>query len=187
MSDLLKKAKFPPYPHCVDVAAPPVSDADTQPPQINSLIPPGPLRQYLKTLRERSEQKRLSYERAKALEQQRCKQQAQSKLVRQEPLEAQIQRWWMNLPPALQERPFQITEIARVCKGRYRDRPALREVAAALRILGWTQYRDWTVSGRNRRLWKPNHNPEANAQGRTCDITPARKTVMPIDTLLTRQ
>jgi hypothetical protein len=140
-----KKAKFPPYPPCVDVAEPPMTDADTQPPQINTLNQPGPLRQYLKTLQERSEQQRLSYERAKALEQQRRERQA--------PLEAQIERWWTNLPPALRDRRFQITEIARVCKGRYRDRPALREVAAALRILGWREIRDWTLAGRNQRFW----------------------------------
>ncbi len=155
MSDLLKKAKFPPYPPCADVPKSPVSDDDTQPPQINSLIPPSPLRQYLKTLQERSEQQRLSHERAKALEQQRREQQAQSKLARHEPLTAQIHRWWTNLPPILRERCFQITEIAGVCSGRYRKRPALREVAAALRALGWQEERDWTKAGRNHRYWHP--------------------------------
>ncbi len=72
-----------------------------------------------------------------------------------EPLETQIMRWWANLPEETRNRPFQVTEIAGVCRGRYRERPATREVAATLRSLGWTEYRDWTAEGRNRRLWKP--------------------------------
>jgi len=70
-----------------------------------------------------------------------------------EPLEVQITRWWANLPPIIQQRPFQIAEVAAQCKGRYRDKPALREVAAALRALGWSERRDWSLMGRNRRLW----------------------------------
>ena len=70
-----------------------------------------------------------------------------------EPFESQISRWWANLPEAMRNRPFQITEIAAACHGRFRERPALRDVAAALRTLGWTTARDWrTVSG-NRRIW----------------------------------
>ena len=72
-----------------------------------------------------------------------------------EPLEVQIKRWWANLPPVMQQRPYQITEIAAQCRGRYRDKPAVREVAVALRVLGWSERRDWSVSGRNRRLWIP--------------------------------
>lgn len=70
-----------------------------------------------------------------------------------EPLEVQIKRWWVNLPPVMKQRPFQIIEIAAQCRGRYRDKPALREVASALRALGWSERRDWSVTGRNRRLW----------------------------------
>ena len=72
-----------------------------------------------------------------------------------ESLEIQIQRWWKNLPPVLQYRQYQITEIAIQCKGRYKGNPALREVAAALRALGWEQKRDWTNQGRNKRFWSP--------------------------------
>ena len=72
-----------------------------------------------------------------------------------EPLEVQIKRWWANLPPVMQQRPFQIIEIAAQCKGRYRDKPALREVAVVLRALGWTENRNWSVAGRNRRQWCP--------------------------------
>jgi hypothetical protein len=72
-----------------------------------------------------------------------------------EPLEIQIARWWANLPEAMKDRSFQITEIAGVCGGKSLERPALRNVAAALRALGWKEYRDWTASGRNRRFWIP--------------------------------
>lgn len=76
-------------------------------------------------------------------------------LVPWELLEVQIRRWWINLPPGMQQRRFQIAEIAAHCHGRYRDKPALREVAATLRALGWSEIRDWTNAGRNRRLWMP--------------------------------
>jgi hypothetical protein len=72
-----------------------------------------------------------------------------------EPLETQIQRWWVNLPPTIQWRRFQIFEIAAQCNGKYRDRPALRQVASALRTIGWREVRDWTNHGRNHRLWQP--------------------------------
>lgn len=72
-----------------------------------------------------------------------------------EPLEVQIKRWWVNLPPIMQQRPYQITEIAAQCRGRYRDKSALREVASALRVIGWSERRDWSKNGRNRRLWTP--------------------------------
>jgi hypothetical protein len=72
-----------------------------------------------------------------------------------EPLEKQIGRWWVNLPPVMQNRRFQITEIAAQCRGRYRDKAAIREVAAALRVLGWRELRDWTSAGRNKRFWVP--------------------------------
>ena len=70
-----------------------------------------------------------------------------------EPLETQITRWWANLPQSSRERAFLISEIAGACRGRFRERPALRDVAAALRVLGWTQQRDWRKAGNNRRVW----------------------------------
>ena len=72
-----------------------------------------------------------------------------------EPIEAQIHRWWVNLPPAVRERKFQIVEIASQCTGKYRPKPALRQVTAALRSSGWQEVRDWTNLGRNCRLWRP--------------------------------
>ncbi len=70
-----------------------------------------------------------------------------------EPLEIQIRRWWINLPPVMQQRRFQIVEIASQCKSRCGSIPAWRDVACALRVLGWQNKRDWTVKGRNARYW----------------------------------
>lgn len=74
-------------------------------------------------------------------------------VVQWEPLEVQIQRWWQSLPDNLKIRQYQIAEIAGLCKGRYRERPALREIAKALRNCGWESGRDWSSEGRNRRFW----------------------------------
>lgn len=73
--------------------------------------------------------------------------------VEWEPLEIQISRWWTSLPPVLQLRKYQITEIAAQCKGRFSTKPALRQVATSLRALGWIEKRDWSVMGRNKRYW----------------------------------
>ena len=70
-----------------------------------------------------------------------------------EPLEIQINRWWSSLPPVLQDRKYQIAEIAAQCKGRFSRKPALRQVATSLRALGWIEKRDWSVFGRNKRYW----------------------------------
>lgn len=90
---------------------------------------------------------------AKALEAKRQRNSNEIKRQR-EPLYKQIINWWENLPVKLRNRHYQINEIAAQCHGKYRDRPALRDVAAILRSLGWTEYRDWTNDGRNRRMWK---------------------------------
>ena len=74
-----------------------------------------------------------------------------------EPLETQITRWWANLPQSSRQRAFLISEIAGACRGRFRERPALRDVAAALRTMGWTQQRDWRKAGNNRRVWIKNN------------------------------
>lgn len=71
-----------------------------------------------------------------------------------ESLEDQILRWWVNLPEDQRQRRFQIMDISAHCKGKFHSKPALREVAAALRTLGWNEKRDWTKVGRNRRFWQ---------------------------------
>lgn len=69
------------------------------------------------------------------------------------PIELQISSWWNELPEQIKKRPFQINEISMHCKGIYKDQPATRDIARALRNLGWEQIRIWKKSGRNKRLW----------------------------------
>ena len=78
---------------------------------------------------------------------------AEALRARFEPLEDQIRRWWANLPEDDKNRRFHITEIAAHCKGKYQERPALRDVAASLRLLGWRSKRSWKKSSRNKRYW----------------------------------
>ncbi len=87
-----------------------------------------------------------------------------------DPLELQIERWWLSLPPVMQSRLFRIDEIAAQCRGRYRDRPALREVAAALRFLGWKTYRDWKKNGCSSRLWMPMTSPQSKVSQECCHL-----------------
>jgi hypothetical protein len=86
------------------------------------------------------------------------KKKAPARQTEWEPLDTQIRRWWINLPSALQHRRFQISEIASICRGSHGKPPALRDVAHALRALGWSEFRDWTNAGRNRRFWMPSTN-----------------------------
>jgi hypothetical protein len=156
MSVLLKNSKFPPYPPCATNEEKGAPEIVEQPPQINCTNPAGGrLRTYLKTLHAVSEQHQRANEREKAADRRDREMGAQIKVIRAEPLDKQIQRWWINLPPVMQNRKFQIIEIANQCNGRFKERPALRNVAAALRALDWREYRDWTTTGRNRRFWIP--------------------------------
>jgi hypothetical protein len=78
---------------------------------------------------------------------------AEALRARFEPLEDQIRRWWANLPEADKHRRFHITEIAAHCRGKYQERPALRDVAASLRLLGWRSMRSWKKFSRDKRFW----------------------------------
>lgn len=69
--------------------------------------------------------------------------------------EAEIRKWWESLPPATRDHPWSIETIAAQFKGRYNERPALRLIAQGLRANGWTEKRDWSCAGRNRRVWLP--------------------------------
>lgn len=69
-----------------------------------------------------------------------------------------IHDWWHSMAPATRNHPWSIeTIMAAAFKDKPR-RPALRCVAAALRTAGWTERRDWTRAGRNRRYWLPPTN-----------------------------
>lgn len=63
--------------------------------------------------------------------------------------------WWAGLPPATREHPWSLDTVVDAAFPARAKRPALRCVAQALRQLGFTERRDWTLAGRNRRLWLP--------------------------------
>ena len=66
-----------------------------------------------------------------------------------------IRNWYNAIPPASRQRRYTTEELLTQFAGRYRDRPAIRMIAAALRANGFTSKRDWTVAGRNQRYWLP--------------------------------
>jgi hypothetical protein len=66
-----------------------------------------------------------------------------------------LNEYFNNMPEANVIRRWTLEELCTQLHGRYADKPAPRLVAAALRTLGFTQHRDWTRAGRNRRYWKP--------------------------------
>lgn len=66
-----------------------------------------------------------------------------------------IQHWYANEPPAFRDRKYSMAEFVIRFAGRFRPKPATRLIAEALRALGWTEHRDWTRAGRNRRYWCP--------------------------------
>lgn len=72
-----------------------------------------------------------------------------------EPLPNQICEWWHALPPTLRNREFQLEEISPRLHGRYRHRPAARDVGNALRKLHWSYRRDYRGTATGHRLWRP--------------------------------
>lgn len=66
-----------------------------------------------------------------------------------------VANWYAVIPPAARQRRYRSDELLLIFAGRYRDRPALRMIAAALRANGFTSHRDWSRDGRNSRYWLP--------------------------------
>jgi hypothetical protein len=65
--------------------------------------------------------------------------------------------WWNSMPPPVRNHPWSIeTIMAAAYPGK---KPAPRCVAAALRAMGFTERRDWSNAGRNKRQW---HSPDGN-------------------------
>jgi primosomal protein N'' len=62
---------------------------------------------------------------------------------------------WLDTMSQQQSRKFTIDEVVTLAKltGKYHSDPAKRDVAQALRVLGFRPCRDWSVTGRNRRYW----------------------------------
>jgi len=66
-----------------------------------------------------------------------------------------ISAWLKTMSQHQQSRKFTIDEVVTLAQltGTYQASPAKREVAQALRALGFRPCRDWTKAGRNRRYW----------------------------------
>lgn len=66
-----------------------------------------------------------------------------------------LQAWIASMAPSELARRFSISEVLTLAQltGTYQASPAKREVAQALRALGFRPCRDWTKGGRNRRYW----------------------------------
>jgi len=68
--------------------------------------------------------------------------------------QAALHRWWSSMAPSVRQHPWSMdTIMSSAFPG---QNPAPRCVAATLRdIMGFTEKRDWTRAGRNRRQWIP--------------------------------
>ena len=71
-------------------------------------------------------------------------------------LEQRLLDWITSLTPAQLQRPYTTLEVIKLASltGKYRDSPALQEVAQLLRKHGFESKRSWVVSSYNRRYWK---------------------------------
>lgn len=65
----------------------------------------------------------------------------------------ELRTWIESMPPANRSRRFVMDDFLTRFNGRYADTPAPRLIAEALRRVGFTERRDWSVAGRNRRYW----------------------------------
>lgn len=70
-------------------------------------------------------------------------------------LRDQLKAWAAALSPGLRSRRFTIEEVELLAGlvGKHGGHPAHHHIAQALRSVGFTPCRDWTVAGRNRRYW----------------------------------
>jgi hypothetical protein len=70
-------------------------------------------------------------------------------------LREQIKTWSESMTPEQLTRRFSTDEIERLAGliGKHGGRAAHHHMAQALRAVGFTPCRDWTVAGRNRRYW----------------------------------
>jgi hypothetical protein len=71
------------------------------------------------------------------------------------PLKDQITELMSSLPYALQNKPWSMQELTQRLNGKYRDRPHPQMIGIALRQLGWTRKRLWSIDYQGVRLWIP--------------------------------
>ena len=114
--------------------------------QSNNLQPPlikEPLYLQIQRLREEAA--------AGALNNNRLKIDAQATYTPEEKLVL----WIKSLTPEQLKRPYKTYEVIRLASltGKYRDYPALQEVAQILRKHGFEHKRNWAKASRNQRYW----------------------------------
>ncbi len=70
-------------------------------------------------------------------------------------LDSQIKAWILKLTPDQLLRRYGVWEIIRLADlaGKYREKPALQQVAYALRANGFISKRSWTNASCNQRYW----------------------------------
>lgn len=71
-------------------------------------------------------------------------------------LEEKLVLWIQSLTPAQLKRSYTTIEVINLAllTGKYRERPALQEVAQLLRKHGFIHKRSWTNASRNQRYWE---------------------------------
>lgn len=71
-------------------------------------------------------------------------------------LEEKLVLWIASQTPAQLQRPYTTIEVIKLATltGKYRERPALQEVAQLLRKHGFIHKRSWTNASRNQRYWE---------------------------------
>lgn len=69
--------------------------------------------------------------------------------------EAKLVLWIKSLTPAQLQKPYTTIEVIKLASltGKYRDHPALQEVAQLLRKHGFQHKRSWKNNSRNQRYW----------------------------------
>jgi hypothetical protein len=82
------------------------------------------------------------------------RQHADPRVLCDKPLTEQIEELMLSLPPAQRDRLWSMEDMCARLKGRYSLSPHPMNVGLALRALGWTQKRDWSVQGAGRRVWQ---------------------------------
>ncbi len=112
---------------------------------------PGYLKNYIAELKALTEEDN----RRHAAETEASRKHLRNALGNLTPLTDQIEDLMASLPPAQRERDWAMADLVGRLQGRYSDRPHAANVGQALRALGWTNKRDWTLGGLGRRVWLP--------------------------------
>lgn len=70
------------------------------------------------------------------------------------PLPVQLQNLFVTMTENQRIRDWSVAELIPRLRGQYRAAPSAAKVAAALKQLGFTQYRDYSGAGGGARIWR---------------------------------